>query len=480
MDKIIFSLDKEKSAITLVNKSFHNLFPSIDKIPHVYTKNDEFGKLLNDSLIALFNTNLGRIIVDIKNDKYVFDIDRMDGDIFIFSGEKLDSENSIKNKYAQKLLRLLADNLPDMLWAKDVHGHYIFANQAICDNLLMAKDTSEPIGNSDVFFALREREKHKDLKDWHTFGELCFNSDEIVLEHMKPMRFEEYGNIKGKLVYLEVHKAPFFDENGRLLGTVGSGRDITVEVLAKEELKEKDKLMAQQAKMAAMGEMIENIAHQWRQPLSMISSLVTTTIVEKELSVISEKELNEKLLSIKDIVEHLSNTIDDFRLFFKPNRERQDFNIKDTFDKTLQLIKPKLKENQIEIIKNIENVEILGLENELIQVIINLLNNAKDALENKKQDRKLIFISVKKEKEKEKIVIKIKDNAGGIKEDIINRVFEPYFTTKHQSQGTGVGLYMSEVIVAKHMKGLISVENKKFNYEEQKHKGALFKIVLPL
>jgi len=126
-----------------------------------------------------------------------------------------------------KFLRLLADNLPDMLWAKDTEGRYLFANKALCENLLMAKDTEEPIGKTDVFFAKREREKHPDNKEWHTFGELCFNSDVVTLEHMKPMRFEEFGNVKGKMLYLEVHKAPFFDDKGNLLGTVGSGRDIT-------------------------------------------------------------------------------------------------------------------------------------------------------------------------------------------------------------------------------------------------------------
>lgn len=126
-----------------------------------------------------------------------------------------------------KFLRLLADNLPDMLWAKDTEGRYLFANKALCENLLMAKDTEEPIGKTDVFFAKREREKHPDNPEWHTFGELCFNSDVVTLEHMKPMRFEEFGNVKGKMLYLEVHKAPLFDDEGNLLGTVGSGRDIT-------------------------------------------------------------------------------------------------------------------------------------------------------------------------------------------------------------------------------------------------------------
>ena len=130
-------------------------------------------------------------------------------------------------EHNSELLSLLTRHLPDMLWVKDLNGDYIYANQAICDGLLMAKDTNEPIGKGDVFFAMREREAHKDKPDWHTFGELCFNSDVDVIENDKSMKFEEYGNVKGKLLYLEVYKAPFYDKDGKTIGTVGSGRDIT-------------------------------------------------------------------------------------------------------------------------------------------------------------------------------------------------------------------------------------------------------------
>jgi len=129
---------------------------------------------------------------------------------------------------SKSFLHLISEHLPDMLWAKDTTGRYIFANKAICDNLLMCSP-EEALGKTDVFFALREREKHFENPEWHTFGELCHNSDDIVLKNMVSMHFEEYGNIRGKLVYLEVHKAPLFDENNKLIGTIGSGRDITAE-----------------------------------------------------------------------------------------------------------------------------------------------------------------------------------------------------------------------------------------------------------
>jgi diguanylate cyclase (GGDEF)-like protein len=136
-------------------------------------------------------------------------------------------ENTDIHQYKAKLLDLVTDTLPDMLWIKDTEGNYIYANKAICDGLLMAKDTQEPIGKGDVFFALRERAAHADKPQWHTFGELCFNSDQVVIDNKKPMRFEEYGNVKGKMLYLEVYKAPYYDYDGTIIGTVGAGRDIT-------------------------------------------------------------------------------------------------------------------------------------------------------------------------------------------------------------------------------------------------------------
>ncbi|MEA1920704.1 MAG: EAL domain-containing protein, partial [Campylobacterota bacterium] len=136
-------------------------------------------------------------------------------------------ELSDLKEHNSELLNLLTLHLPDMLWVKDLNGVYLYANKAICDGLLMAKDTQEPIGKGDVFFALREREAHKDKPEWHTFGELCFNSDQVVIDNNEAMKFEEYGNVKGKLLYLEVYKAPFYDKEGNIIGTVGAGRDIT-------------------------------------------------------------------------------------------------------------------------------------------------------------------------------------------------------------------------------------------------------------
>ena len=134
------------------------------------------------------------------------------------------------------LLRLMADNVPDMIWAKDLEKRFLFANRAVCRQLLNATDTDEPVGKTDMFFAQRERDNHADNPQWHTFGELCQDSDAITLQRGEPSVFEEFGNIKGSLTYLDVHKAPFVDERGVVIGTVGSARDITERKQTETEL----------------------------------------------------------------------------------------------------------------------------------------------------------------------------------------------------------------------------------------------------
>ncbi|MGB5793603.1 sensor histidine kinase, partial [Poseidonibacter sp.] len=242
--------------------------------------------------------------------------------------------------------------------------------------------------------------------------------------------------------------------------------------------REKDSMLAQQSKMAAMGEMIENIAHQWRQPLNLISISSTGMKLKKEHDILSNEEFNEGMDQITRSSNYLSQTIDDFREFFSPNKKKILFNIKDTFEKTFELLDAQLLAKDIILIKDIDEVEIFSYENELIQVIINLINNSKDELVKYENIKRMIFISAKANSRT--VTINIKDNAGGIDESIINRIFEPYFTTKHKSQGTGIGLYMSREIIVKHMKGKLEVSNSKYIYQNISYKGASFDIKLSL
>ncbi|MCB9097056.1 MAG: HAMP domain-containing histidine kinase [Arcobacter sp.] len=256
---------------------------------------------------------------------------------------------------------------------------------------------------------------------------------------------------------------------------------ILQQTVNKEILKndEKNKILFQQNKMAAMGEMIENIAHQWRQPLSVITTAASSIKLKKEYGLLEDKEYEESMNYIIDTANYLSNTIDDFRYYFSPNKSKNLFNSKKLVEKAVSLLNLSFNDNQIEIIKNVEDLEITSFENELLQVIINILNNAQDELIKKEKDEKrYIFIDLFKENDNLKI--KIKDNAGGIKEEIKDRIFEPYFTTKHKSKGTGIGLYMCEEIIIKHIKGKIEVSNEKYTYNNNEFVGALFKITVPL
>ncbi|PUE65885.1 ABC transporter substrate-binding protein [Arcobacter caeni] len=250
---------------------------------------------------------------------------------------------------------------------------------------------------------------------------------------------------------------------------------IAIEIKKNEE---KNRILIQQSRMASMGEMLENIAHQWRQPLSTISVAASGMEVKKEFSTLSDEEFFEAINHIKKATSYLSNTIDDFRNFFNQKREHSIININSVVEKALDLMGDSFIKNKIQVIKNIEDLEFLSLENELIQVLMNVFSNAKDVLKSISKEDKYIFIDISKKDEF--IIIDIKDNAGGIKDDIIDKVFEPYFTTKHKFKGTGIGLYMSKLLVEKHLKGIIGVKNCEFSHIDKPHMGALFKIVLPI
>lgn len=142
-----------------------------------------------------------------------------------------------RSRHLAVMLRSLCDNVPDMIWAKDLNQRYIFANRAVCEQLLMAENTDEPIGKDDMYFASRERASRPGIADWHTFGELCQDSDVLTLRRGVPSQFEEFGHVKGRMLVLDVHKAPFLNDQGELLGVVGTGRDITDHKAALEKLR---------------------------------------------------------------------------------------------------------------------------------------------------------------------------------------------------------------------------------------------------
>ena len=245
----------------------------------------------------------------------------------------------------------------------------------------------------------------------------------------------------------------------------------------KERAEHKDKLMFQQSKMAAMGEMLENIAHQWRQPLSVITTGVSGIKMQKEHSLLTDEKLDSSLDNILISADHLSQTVDDFRNFYKDDKEKSTFMIEGVINKAIQLMQSKFENKDIKIIKNISNAEVFGFKNELVQVVINILNNARDVLVSADGEQKVIVISV--EKVRENVVITFCDNGCGIAEEHFVELFNQKFTTKEESGGTGIGLYMSKLIIEK-IGGTIMVKNKQFSYNEKECIGAEFTIILPL
>ena len=244
------------------------------------------------------------------------------------------------------------------------------------------------------------------------------------------------------------------------------------------DMKRKETLLSEQTKLAAMGEMIGNIAHQWRQPLNIISITASGIKLNKELDLLTDKILIDSVKLITETTEHLSDTIDVFKDFLKDNKEKSLFNLSQNIYNNTSLIETMLRDNNVKIVLDLDDdIYIYNFPNEFSQALINIIHNSNDAFIFKNNnDLKIIKITTKQLEKS--VVIEILDNAGGIDTKIMNKIFEPYFTTKHKFQGTGLGLYMTHKIIQESMKGDISVENHEFVYENKKYIGALFRISL--
>ncbi len=310
--------------------------------------------------------------------------------------------------------------------------------------------------------------------------------DKYKSAHLKAsMEFLKTGISSG--VMGKSHELEAIRKNGEVfpikisIGSKHIPKNVIVVANISDISKEKDQelLLNQQSKMVAMGEMIGNIAHQWRQPLSIISTASTGMKMQKEYNILTDEEFATSCDAINDNAQYLSKTIDDFKNFIKGDRTKNIFNLEDDINSFLHLVEGSIKNNNINMILNIDSsISIDGYQNELIQCLINIYNNAKDILKENKIKNKLIFISTFIQNNQ--AVTQITDNAGGIPEDIISKIFEPYFTTKHQSQGTGLGLHMTYNLIVDGMGGTIEASNKTYKHENIEYTGAEFKISLPM
>ncbi len=250
-----------------------------------------------------------------------------------------------------------------------------------------------------------------------------------------------------------------------------------------EQSRQKDKIMFRQSRLAAMGEMVGNIAHQWRQPLNAMVLIIQSFQMKQMMGKLDDKFIDSQVDEGMKIANSMSSTIDDFRNFFKPNKKKESFSAVKVVQESMDLVQ--LYYEKIDIKINLiceEDFEILGYPNEFSQVLMNLFSNSKDALQERENQVKNIEIIVKQNSESKNGEILVIDNGGGVPTEVIDRIFDPYFTTKHQSSGTGIGLYMSKEIIEKQMEGLIEIQNSSHTFLGDKEickKCAYMKILMP-
>ncbi len=236
-----------------------------------------------------------------------------------------------------------------------------------------------------------------------------------------------------------------------------------------QESKQKDRKILEQAKLARIGSMISMIAHQWRQPLSQLSGILMELETTTRFKKVDEKYILNAIEKSDKMIEFMSNTIDDFRNFYKPDKKKEDFLVSIACKKAINIIDATLENLGINLILNIkEDKKIFGYPTEFSQVILNIISNAKDVLIEKEIKNPKIQIDI--ESKGVLSIITIKDNAGGIKQENLELIFDPYYSTKDSSKGTGLGLYISKLIIERNMGGELSV----YNNEE----GAVFKIIV--
>ena len=341
----------------------------------------------------------------------------------------------------------------------DLKGNIIDVSQAFCE--ISGYEKEELIGKP------HSKVRHPDMPK-ETFATLWkqIKSGKSWSGKVKNRRKDNsfywvYANIE-----------PLYNNNNEIEAYISVRMDITENEILNEKIKEEEKrnklqeeMMQQQHRLAQMGEMIAMIAHQWRQPLSAITAASGAILLKASRERLEQQQAVELSKKIQHFSKHLSMTIDDFRNFFKSNKTKQKTDFKKISQGVLSIIEDSLERKNILIECHYNNVtEFLSYENELKQVLLNLIKNSEDALEEKEIEAKRISITV----ESSKLIIR--DNAGGIDESILPKIFDPYFSTKLKKDGTGLGLYMSKVIVEDHCKGELKVRN----IED----GVMFEIIL--
>ena len=370
-----------------------------------------------------------------------------EGRIIVSIGTVQDVTDFIKLRNELSILKQAVEEAPISIVITDEKGNIEYANPSFTK--VTGYELSEVIGKNPRILKSEYTKPHEYLALWENIS-----SGKTWGGTFKNI------NKEGKEFWELAFISPVFSPGSkRVCKYIAVKEEITKELYLQRELENKEELMIVQSRHAAMGEMISMIAHQWRQPATVIALSANNILVDVKLDMVDNESLQRNAQDIIEQTEYLSHTIDDFRNFFKPNKQKTLVSVKEVMDETMVMMRATLENNDIELIENYgSNIRFFTYEKELMQVFINILKNAQEILKEKKISTKQIVISefIKKNN----VIVQICDNAGGIAEENIYKIFEPYFTTKDEMNGTGLGLYISKVIIEKHLNGTIRAFNK--------------------
>lgn len=377
------------------------------------------------------------------------------------------------------MFRLLADNTEDFLWAKDIDNKYIFVNKTMCDRLLLAESVNEPIGKTDIFFANRERAKHPENLDWHTFGEICADTDTITLEEGKSKQFDEFGNIKGEFLFLDVHKAPIWDEKDNLIGVVGTGRDVThtrqleIEKSIALELLQKSEDNLRRIN-AEKDKFFSIIAHDLRSPFGAILGL--TQMMVDDLPSMSQDQIQELASMLRQSATNLYQLLENLLEWSLMQRgitrfEPKPLLLNSTIQESLQLIHVLANKKGIEFSYTIsEEIKVYADENMLKSTIRNLVTNA---LKFTTKGGKVAIVA--KSGKGHGVEISIMDSGIGMNKVMLDKLFRPdMFISRTGTDGepsTGLGLLLCKDFVEKHGGAIWA--------ESEEGKGSTFHFNIP-
>ena len=328
----------------------------------------------------------------------------------------------------------------------DINGIITFVNDEFCNLFGFTKD--ELIGKNHNIIRHPDTPKENFELLWNT-----------ILD--KKVYKSTVKNISknGEDIYLNTTIIPILDEKEEnIVEFVAIRYDITNEVLLQKELEEKQKIIFLQSRMASLGQMLGNIAHQWRQPLTELN--LSLFNLKKAFENENKKEIENLYSNSKNLILGMSSTIDDFTNFFAPKKQKEAFLINQSINEALKILNRVLEDENINIKFDIvKDLEIFGLKNELTQVLLNLINNSKDAFVQKNITNKEITIKTYTNTKDDFVYLEYIDNAQGLSKELFDKIYEPYFTTKHQCSGTGLGLFICKIIIENSFKGEIMHEN---------------------